>query len=99
MVRDCLGLTAQEKLLLSQKGGPSPICSRGPRPPPLGSSECSPCPAMCIHMCLVHPCFCDVGWSSGVLRLGLQGPTIGEQRGGWHGGWVVARPPFLPMST
>ena len=68
-------MIVQEKLLLLQKGGPYPTCSRGPRPPALGSSECSLCPAMCLHVCLIHLCSCDVGCSSVVLRLGLWGPT------------------------
>lgn len=88
-----LEFLVQEKLLLSQKGGPSPTCSRGPSPPALGSSECSLCPGMCIHVCLVHLCSCDVGWSSVVLHLGLWGPTIGEQGAGTGGGWW----PDLPL--
>lgn len=57
---------------------------------------------MSIHVCLVHLCSCDVGWSSVVLHPGLWGPTIGEQGAGMGEGWcpqahrAAARPQRRP---
>lgn len=88
IIRGCLGLIAQEKLLLSQKG-PSPLLSaaRGPSSLAHVHSRMS-CPFLLL-------------WCGSVLYdvvSRLRGPPIGEQ-GGLHGGGVVARPPFLPTGT
>lgn len=86
---------AQENFLLSRKEAPFPVRSWGwGWPGPffffaLDNSDCSLCPAMSIHVCLVHLCSCDVGWSSVVLHPGLWGPTIGEQGAGMGEGWCL----------
>lgn len=84
IIRGCLGLTAQEKLLLSQKGASLPTsAARGARP--LATS---------IHLCPVHPCSCGVGQSS---RMWV--PAIGEQGTGMGEGRWPDPLSFLPTGT
>lgn len=76
---------AQEQLLVSQKGSPSPHLQPGSC-----SGELGMLPLSChVHSraCLVHLRSCDTGWSSVVLRPGLRGPTIGEQGADRGEGW------------